>query len=62
MRVHPHDNGNGGTQRGDLRESEVHENDASLDDMDTKIGMDAGQDQARQERQIRNGRISMECS
>ena len=49
MRVHPGDNGNRGAQRGDLRESEVHENDAALDDMHAKIGMDAGQDEARQE-------------
>ena len=49
MRVHPGDNGNRGAQRGDLRESEVHENDAALDNMHAKIGMDAGQDEARQE-------------
>src|SRR5216684_1281709 len=51
VRIHPGDNGDDGAQRGDLRKGKVHENDASLDDMHSKIGMDAGKDQARQERQ-----------
>src|SRR5580704_11569080 len=51
VRVHPRDNGHDGAESGDLREREVHENDASLNHMHAKIGMDAGQDQARQERQ-----------
>src|SRR6266851_7833709 len=51
MRVHPGDDGDDGTQRGDLRKGKVHENDASLDDVHAEIGMDAGQNQARQERQ-----------
>jgi hypothetical protein len=37
-------------ERGDLREREVHEDDAALDDVDAEIGVDAGQDQARDER------------
>src|SRR5467141_4655000 len=51
VRVHPRDNSHDGAQRSDLRESEVHENDASLNNVHAKIGMDAGQNQARQERQ-----------
>src|SRR6266852_6663207 len=51
VRVHPGDNGYDGAQRGDLRKGEVHKNNASLDDVHSKIGMDAGENQARQERQ-----------
>src|SRR4029077_1467190 len=51
VRIHPRDYGDDGAQRGDLRKREVHENNATLDDVHAKIGMDAGQDQARQERQ-----------
>ena len=37
-------------ERGDLREREVDEDDAALDDVHAEVGVDAGQDQARDER------------
>ena len=37
-------------ERGDLREREVDEDDAALDDVHAEIGVDAGQDQAGDER------------
>ena len=37
-------------ERRDLGEREVHEDDAALDDVDAEIGVDPGQDEARDER------------
>ena len=40
----------GRAERGDLREREVDEDDPALDDVHAEVGVDAGQDQARDER------------
>ncbi len=40
----------GRAERRDLRERQVDEDDAALDDVDAEVGVDAGQDQARDER------------
>ena len=40
----------GRAERGDLREREVDEDDPPLDDVDAQIGVDAGEDQAGDER------------
>src|SRR5438093_1148789 len=50
MRVHADDDGNSGAKRGDLRESEVHKDDATLDNVHAKIRVDPGQNEARDER------------
>ena len=39
-----------GAERRDLREREVDEDDAPLDDVHAEVGVDAGQDQAGDER------------
>ena len=41
--------GHHGAQRGDLREREVDEDHASLDDVDAEVGVDSRQDEARDE-------------
>jgi hypothetical protein len=50
MRVHADDDGNGSTERGDLRESKVDKNDASFHNMHAKIRVNAGEDEARDKR------------
>ena len=50
VRVHPDENSHRGTQRGDLCESEIHEDDAALDNMHAEIGVNAGENQARNKR------------
>jgi len=50
MRVHANDNCDGGTERRDLCEREVHENDTSLDNVNAKVGVNASKDQTRDER------------
>jgi hypothetical protein len=47
-------------ERRDLRERQVHEDDAALHDVHAEIGVDAGEDQTRDERRrqkLQNGRI-----
>ena len=44
----PH--GDRGAERRDLREREVHEDDAALDDVQAEIGVDARDDQAGDDR------------
>jgi hypothetical protein len=54
------ENANRRAERGDLREREVDEDDAPLDDVHTEIGVDAGQDQARHEwrgEELQNGHV-----
>jgi hypothetical protein len=46
VRVHSNHNGYRGAKGGDLRKSEVHEDDTSLDNMDPKVGVNARQNQA----------------
>ncbi len=46
MRVHADNDGNRGAERSDLRERQVHENDAALDDVHTKVGMNPGENEA----------------
>ena len=50
MRVHADNDGDRGTERGDLGKGEVHENDPALDDVHTEIGVYSGEDQARDKR------------
>src|SRR6266850_374709 len=45
--VHAGDDGDGGPERGDLGEGEIHEDDAAFHDVDTEIGMNPGKNQAR---------------
>src|SRR6266436_8732165 len=49
VRVHADDDGNGSSKRGDLGECKVHENDAPLDHVHAKIGMNPGENEARDE-------------
>ena len=44
--------GDRGAERGDLGEREVDEDDPSLHDVNAEVGMDAGEDQAGQKRQV----------
>ena len=46
-------------ERRDLRERQVDEDDAALDDVDAEIGVDAGQDQAGDKRRARNASIEV---
>ena len=49
-------------ERRDLRQREVDEDDAALDDVDAEVGVDAGQDQAGDERrrqELRASQVSM---
>jgi hypothetical protein len=48
-RVIAQQEGDGGSQRGDLRQGDVHEDHLAAQDVDPEIGVDAGQDQARGE-------------
>ena len=41
--------GDGRAQGGDLRQREIHEDDAALDHVNTEVGVDAGEDQAGHE-------------
>ena len=50
MRVRSLPDRDGCAQRGDLREREVNEDDPSLDHMQSEIGVNAGDDQARRNR------------
>ena len=46
MRIVALPHGDGGAERGDLREREVDEDDPSLDDVQAQVGVDARDDQA----------------
>src|SRR6266403_1805820 len=45
--VHAGNDGDGGAESGDLREREVHEDDAAFDYVDAEIGVNPGKNQAR---------------
>ena len=45
-----HQHRDGRAERGNLRQRQVHEDDAALDDVHAQIGMNAGENQARDER------------
>ncbi len=47
VRVHAGDNSDGGAERSDLREREVHKNDAALDHVHAEIGVNPREDEAR---------------
>jgi hypothetical protein len=40
------DDGDGGAERGDLRERKIHEDNAAFDDMDAEIGMNPRKNKA----------------
>ena len=48
--VHANHNRDGSAKRGNLSERQVDENHAALDDMNAKVGVDAGEDEARDKR------------
>jgi hypothetical protein len=47
MWVHSNYNGYRGAKGGDLRKSEIHEDDSALDDMHPEVGVNTRQNQAR---------------
>ena len=50
MRVHTDDDSDGGSKGGNLREGEIHENDAAFDDVHAEIGVNASENQTGDER------------
>src|SRR4029077_6116996 len=54
--VHADDNGDGGAKSGDLREGEIHEDDAALDDVHAEIGVNSGENEARDEGREKKGK------
>src|SRR4029450_14099635 len=55
IQLEPEEKGAGGAQSGDLGERDVHEDHLSAQDMKAKIGMDAGEHEAHQERHPHQG-------
>src|ERR1700738_3607036 len=49
--IHTRDDGHNGAQGGDLREREIDEDNAALDDMHPEIGVNAGENEAGHKRQ-----------
>ena len=47
MGVHAGDDGDGGAERGDLREREIHKDNAAFDYMDAEIGVNPRKNKAR---------------
>ena len=47
MGIHTNNDGDGGAERGNLREGEVHKDDAAFDDMHAEIGVNSRQNKAR---------------
>ena len=56
MRIHADQNGDRGTQCGNLRQCQVHEDDATLDHVNAQVGVNAGQDEAGQKRRQQKGK------
>jgi len=50
VRIHAHDDRDGSAESGDLRQREIDEDHAALDNVHTEIRVDASQDQAGHER------------
>jgi hypothetical protein len=54
--IHSRDDRNGGPERGNLGEGEGDENNAALDDMNAEIGVNPGEDEARDKGRQQEGR------